>query len=116
MSRWQNNLTQIAADFGSPEVRDRLPITALVIFQFAVFWVSTYWTEISFLCTVPKAGGWEVLGLAHALFLPLLIVGFVSAYRRSWRPFYITFLSLGVALLGLQVWLLKNGFLYCDSL
>lgn len=112
LKRWD----KLVADFATPEVRGRFPTVVLIVIQIAVFWVSLDWVEISALCTATRSHGWAWIGYVHALFLPLLVLGFVSAYVPKCRPFYITFLGLGLSVLPVQVWLLRNGSLYCDSL
>ena len=116
MTRWLNSATALVADFATIEVRGRLPIAILLLIQIVVFWVSLDWIEISALCTATKSGAWAWIGYIHSLFLPLLVLGFVSAYVRRLRPYYATLLVLGLTILPLQVWLIRNGSLYCDSL
>lgn len=116
MGKWQDNLSELVADFATPEIRGRFPTILLIVIQLLIFWVSLYWVEISAFCTATKSDAWTWLGYIHLLFLPLLVLGFVSAYVPKCRPFYITLLCLGLAVLPLQLWLLRNGSLYCDTL
>jgi len=114
LKRWG----KLVADFVTPDVRDRLPVTALIVFQAAIFWVSLHWMEISFACSVPVSGQaiWGWISFIHLFFLPLFVLGFLSAYLRHLRVLYVALLLLGLAVLPLQVWLLNLGYLRCDYL
>lgn len=97
------------------EKQQLLFIGVLLVLQIALFCVSLDWERMSLFCTVPTSKTWAWVAYVHIGFAALFLLGAASITWARGRGIYAILLTIGLAVLPLQWWLVSQRLLTCDG-